>query len=223
MGSIKIILIGAVLTVGLIVGLAFLGSKQVPDKVEPVFEGEAQLIRDYSPRFGAAEADTKVTIVEFGDFQCPACASTNPALIAAVEKNKDVALVFRHFPLDQHLNAVPAARASEAAAAQGKFFEFDKILYERQNDWATASNPKNNFEDYAQELGLNVDQFKKDSARDDLLEHISIDLGDAQKKQVSSTPTLFINGTLYEGPRDEAGLQATIEQLRGASGASATE
>lgn len=217
MGSIKIILIGAVLTVGLIVGLAFLGSKQVPDKAEPKFEGEAQLIRDYSPRKGASPENAKVTIVEFADLQCPACAATAPAIAAAVEKNPDVALIFRHFPLDQHVNGLAAARAAEAANAQGKFFEFEKIAYERQGEWGTLSDPKSKFEEYAAELGLNVDQFKSDSERDDLLEHISIDMGDAQTKKVSATPTLFINGTLYEGARDEAGLQATIEQIRGSA------
>jgi len=216
MGNIKIIIVGVILTVGLIVGLSFLGDKQAPDKAEPKYEGEAQLIRDYSPRRGATGADSQVTLVEFADLQCPACAAAYPALAAVAEKNKDfVTLVFRHFPLEQHVNGLAAARAAEAANAQGKFFEFEKIAYERQTDWGTLPNPKNKFEEYAQELGLDVEQFKKDSEREDLFDHIRIDKGDALKNNVSGTPTLFINGQLYEGARDEASLQAAIEAARG--------
>ena len=114
-------------------------------------------------------------------------------------------------PILKELPTAPALCAN----AQGKFFEFEKIAYERQTDWGTLPNPKNKFEEYAQELGLDVEQFKKDSEREDLFDHIRIDKGDALKNNVSGTPTLFINGQLYEGARDEASLQAAIEAARG--------
>src|SRR5581483_190972 len=85
--------------------------------------------------------NTKVTIIEFADFQCPACGQAHPALKQILEEYKGkVTFIYRHFPLPQHQNAILAAKASEAAGEQGKFWEMHDMLYEKQNEWSESNN-----------------------------------------------------------------------------------
>jgi protein-disulfide isomerase len=84
------------------------------------------------------QTNAKVTFVEFGDYQCPACALVAPMIknvLSEYKDNKDVNFVYRHYPLPQHTNAVPAAMAAEAAGEQGKYWEMHDRLYENQKDW----------------------------------------------------------------------------------------
>lgn len=107
-----------------------------------------------------------VTLVEYGDFQCPFCAQYHSIVEQVEEKYKDrIAFQFRHLPLLQiHQNAFASARAAEAADAQGKFWEMYDVLYQRQNEWSSSTKSLEIFSGYAQQLGLNVDQFKQDFA-----------------------------------------------------------
>ena len=144
----------------------------------------------------------KVSLVEFGDYQCPACgAAYQPikALTTQYASNKDFNFVFRNFPLPMHPNAPMAAEAAEAAGAQGKYWEMHDKLYETQNDWADVSNPLSMFVGYAQGLGLNVSQFQSDVEANKYASVISADQADGNSANVNATPTFFVNGVPYVG------------------------
>lgn len=141
-----------------------------------------------------------VTVVEFGDFQCPTCA-TYHSIIKEVEKKygDDITFQFRSFPLIQiHRNAMAAHRAAEAAGKQGKFWEMHDLLYERQDSWEESANPETIMEDYASEIAINIDQFKSDFSSIAVNDLINADkkLGDAAG--VSGTPTFLIDGQKVE-------------------------
>lgn len=141
-----------------------------------------------------------VTLVEYGDFQCPACKSFYP-LVKQIKKvyGDDITFQFMHFPLTQiHPNAMAAARAAEAAGSQGKFFEMHDLLYENQEAWSQLSNPVETFESYAQQLELNLDQFKADVASAQTGAIINADIKSAQGVGASSTPTFVLNGQRLE-------------------------
>lgn len=145
-------------------------------------------------------ADSKVTLIEYGDFQCPACKSYFPFVNdLKAEYGDRVKFQFRHFPLTQiHPNAFISSRAAEAAGKQGKFFEMHDLLYENQESWATVSNPSPIFEGYAQQLSLNVDQFKTEMNSAAVAATINADAKAAQAIGGNSTPTFAINDRRIE-------------------------
>ena len=159
----------------------------------------------------------KVALIEYGDFQCPACAQFHPLVkIMKEEFGNDVAFAFRHFPLSQaHPNAKAAARAAEAAGAQGKFWEMHDYLFEHQTEWAPKPSPKAAFVSYAQELGLNTDQFENDLDRDDLEDKINAQYQSGTASGVNSTPTFFLNGTKIENPRSYDEFRRLLTQAIG--------
>ena len=143
-------------------------------------------------------ADAKVTLSEFGDYQCPACAQYHKLIKDdIIPKYSDkLKFVFLNFPLiDIHANAQAAAQAAEAAALQGKFWEMHNILYERQDDWSKQKNPQSKFEAYARELGIDVDLFKKDSDSQKVIDLINQQAGLGDAFEVKGTPSFFVNGT----------------------------
>jgi protein-disulfide isomerase len=140
---------------------------------------------------------TGVRLVEYGDFQCPVCGSYYPIVESLYEKYKDkVEFQYRHLPLTQiHQNAFAASRASEAADKQGKFWEMYNILFQNQQVWSDQDNVLALFEQYAKQIGLNVDQFKKDFASNAVNDTVNADLAEfAKTKQPKSTPTFFLDG-----------------------------
>lgn len=149
---------------------------------------------------GAGTAN--VTLVEYGDFQCPSCAQFFPLVNQVKQEYGDqITFQFRHFPLTQiHQNAMVAHRAAEAAAKQDKFWEMHDILYERQNLWGQSSNAAGIMEDYATELGMNVEQFKTDFQSAEVNAIINADLKAGQDLRVSGTPTFVINGEVIDLP-----------------------
>ncbi len=182
-----VVVIGGVL-------LAVFANPRPKDPGAPV-DGKS-LVRDSSHMTGKLGA--KVTIVEFGDFQCPACGAAHPIIkqvLDAYKDNPDVNFVFRNFPLDQiHPNAHIAAEAAEAAGAQNKYWEMHDMLYEKQDEWSTNPDPVTVFADYATSLGLNVDTFKQAVSQRLYADIIKTDYADGQSVEVNSTPTFFING-----------------------------
>lgn len=139
-----------------------------------------------------------VKLVEYGDFQCPACASYFPLVEEIVSQYQDqIQFQFRHLPLTQnHKNAFAASRAAEAADKQGKFWEMYRTLYQNQQSWAGSSSPLSIFEQYAQQLGLNVGQFKTDFASGAVNDTINADVAEFKKTgEAMGTPTFFLNGT----------------------------
>ena len=146
--------------------------------------------------------DARVTLIEYGDLECPACAAFFPELKALENAYPDdLRVVFRHNPLTQlHPNAFAAHRAAVAAANQGKFWEMHDLMYERQPSWSVAqagldiSAASEVFEGYAQALGLDMEQFKTDVASQETFDFIDSHLDSGQQLGVTGTPTIFING-----------------------------
>lgn len=148
----------------------------------------------------AGKADSKVTLQEFGDFQCPACKAYFPIVNELKQTYGDrVAFQFSHYPLVQiHPNAFIGSRAAEAAGKQGKFFEMHDLLYENQDAWAQSKTPASVLEGYASQLGLNLDQFKTDMNGSSVADTINADVKAAQAKGANSTPTFVLNGKKIE-------------------------
>lgn len=143
----------------------------------------------------------KVVLVEYGDFECPGCGAFYPVIQQVKEKYGDkITFQFRNFPLTQiHQNAMAAHRAAEAASKQGKFWEMHDLLYENQKSWVTQAGVTSEqatriFESYAQQLGLNMDQFKADFPSSGVNDVIQADIKAGQDLNVNSTPTFFLNG-----------------------------
>lgn len=144
---------------------------------------------------GEGKAD--VTLLEYADYQCPFCGEMYPIVKQAVEKYKDqITYQFRNLPLTSiHQNAFAAARAAEAADMQGKFWEMHDLIYQNQSEWSYENNSLTVFTKYAQSLGLNTDQFKKDFASSKVNDLINADINEFKKTGADmATPTFFIDG-----------------------------
>ncbi|HEY8523373.1 MAG TPA: Na+/H+ antiporter NhaA [Acidimicrobiales bacterium] len=153
--------------------------------------------------------DAPVTLVEYGDFECPYCGQAEPVVRELVRRfGNDLRFVFRHLPLvDVHRNADLAARASEAAAAQGKFWEmYDKLIPED----ALVRYP--DLRRYAAEIGLDVDRFLDDLHAHRYVDRIERDIHSADASGAVGTPALFVNGRRQEGGHDVEALTAAIER-----------
>ncbi len=183
-----LLIILVVIAVGF-VSLVVLGNKSNPaPRPNP---GAGNLVRDNSHKRGSGP----VTLVEFGDYQCPACRQAVPILkrIESEYRGK-VTFVFRNFPLPGHANASAAHEAAEAAAAQGKFWEMHDLLYNKQQEWSDLSNPIDRFVEYARQLGLDISKFKSDVMSNANAQIIKQDQADGNSLGVQGTPTLFVDG-----------------------------
>lgn len=136
-----------------------------------------------------------VQVVEFGDYQCPACAQAHPTVERLKEEFEGrITFIYSHFPLPGHPNAQPAAEAAEAAGAQGKFWEMHNKIYETQSQWSMIADPTSLFAQYAEELELDKDQFVNDVTAKAHKDRISSNQSDGYAVGVTGTPTFFING-----------------------------
>lgn len=158
--------------------------------------------------------DAKVTMVEFGDYECPACKAAQPVVdqIRHDYAGK-ITYVFRNFPLPQHTNAKPAAEAAEAAGEQGKYWEMNDLLYSRQDEWVNLSNPNDKFVSYAEELKLDIGKFKSAIENYKFDQKIKADTTDGETLGVNSTPTFFINGEKIVGGQSYDEFKKKIDAL----------
>jgi protein-disulfide isomerase len=145
-----------------------------------------------------SKADSNVVLIEYGDFQCPACGSQNPKIMKIAEDYKDkITFIFRNYPLTLiHANAKASAGAAEAAGLQGKYWEMHELLYKNQSDWQSLSSDERakKFISYAEELKLDVEKFKADTESDVITKKINFDTALGKKINVSGTPTFVLNG-----------------------------
>lgn len=154
----------------------------------------------------------KATLVEYSDFQCPACASYYSLVDKAMLEYGDrISFTYRHFPLPQHKNALAASYASEAAGKQGKFWEMNQILFERQSKWAESYTAPDIFIGYARELNLDLAQFKKDASSGETKDNVSHDRATGVASKIDSTPSFFLNGKKMQNPRNYEEFKALIE------------
>lgn len=142
-----------------------------------------------------------VALVEYGDFQCPACLQFYPLVDEVLKKYEGkITFTFKHYPLDSiHRNARAAHRAAEAAGLQGKFFDMYDQLYKSQSTWSEISNPVPVFESYATSLNLDLAKFKTDFASQAVNDTINADTTEGKSKyKVDSTPTFVLNGQVLK-------------------------
>jgi len=137
-----------------------------------------------------------VMLIEYSDFQCPACAAYVPLLESVGQRyGQRVAFVYRHFPLRRlHQNSALAAQAAEAADRQGKFFEMHDVLFAKQSSWSTQENVRETFAAYAQELNLDLDRFRADLESSATETVVREQEKSGQTYGVSGTPSFFLNG-----------------------------
>ncbi len=147
-----------------------------------------------APVRGATMA--RIRIVEFSDFECPFCKAARPILERTLREFPGrVQIVFRHYPLPAHTQAVPAAIASIAAAKQGKFWEMHDKLFDAQSDLSSEA-----LERYAEELGLDMDRFRTAIQKPETREVVEKDRALGQRVKVDGTPTIFVSGRRFDEP-----------------------
>jgi protein-disulfide isomerase len=172
-------------------------------------EDSAKLTQPVSTRDHAAgSANAAVTLVEYGDFQCPYCRAAYPVVKRLQKKlGKKLRFVFRNFPVTQsHPYALIAAETAEAAALQGKFWEMHDLLFEQQDSLTPDIIPV-----WAKKIGLDLDQFGNDIKQGVVAKRIKEDRQSGIRSGVNGTPTFYINGTRYDGPNDYASLLEALE------------
>lgn len=154
-----------------------------------------------------------VLLVEYSDFQCPACNAQHRTIRAAWKDiRRKVHLVYRHFPLTNiHPHATLAAHYAEAAGRQDKFWEMHDQLFDNQSTWAKLDDPTDTFDGYAKTLKLDMAKLKADLASDELKDKIKADIASGRDAGVNSTPTLFINGELLSNVRGKDQLIEAVE------------
>lgn len=159
-------------------------------------------------------ANAATTVIEYSDFQCPACEMFFPAVEAYVkEASSTVRFVYRHYPLPQHQNAPLAAQASEAASKQGKFWEMYRMLFEGQKKWESMSDSdaRKEFAGYAASLDLNMDTYTKDLDSAEVKLKIRNDYQNGGTIGINATPTFFVNGKAVTLQPNYASFKAGIE------------
>ncbi|HSX09975.1 MAG TPA: thioredoxin domain-containing protein [Candidatus Saccharimonadales bacterium] len=211
--EVKIIIGISVITLILVVGAAFLfggnSSSSSAQNAQPI-KNVSALVR---PNSAELNNHSKVTLVEFGDFQCPACGAEYPVVTQILQNYKGkINYVFRNFPLPQHQNAAEAAEAAEAAKAQGKFFDMFNLLYQNQNTWSDVSDPTSYFVTYAKALHLDLKQFQSDVKSKKYAKVIQQDIDDGYAVGVNATPTFYLNGVPMVGVLPYSDFQKAIDK-----------
>jgi len=182
--------------------IALLGrSEAIVDLVDPV-DPERDHIR--------GPATAQVTLVEYGDLECPYCGQAEPVVRELLADFGDLRYVWRHLPLpDVHPNARLAAEATEAAARQGAFWQMHDLLFEHQDALG-----KRDLIRYAEELGLDVDRFVNDLRKHVGAARVESDISSADLSGVSGTPTFFVNGRRHHGAFDIESLTAAVKAAK---------
>ncbi len=197
-------------TMVLIGAMVMVFSRQAaPQELDPqLVAGEARLVK------GATQS-AQVTVVEFSDFQCPACRAIEPLVsqVAATYPDK-VRVIYRHYPLvNIHQNALLAAQASEVAAESGKFWEMHDLLFDRQSTWSqlkTEAEAKDQFAAYAEELGIDKATFLEKIDSEAIKQRVATDVATGNQIKIQATPTLFVNGRQLTAPQQ---LLTTVESF----------
>lgn len=187
---------------------------RVSDRLRPGQDPGQVLARPVDPRrdhvFGSPDAP--YTIVEYGDFQCGFCLKASGSIQEVHSVLGDrLRYVWRHAPLTNvHPNALAGAEASEAAALQGKFFEFERALFADQENQRPSDIIR-----IARDLGLDVDRFERDLTAPEVTGRVQNDMLDAEAMGITSVPTLFVNGRRHVGPYDAQSLIRALESQGG--------
>ena len=205
----RIITIIGLLSLILIIGGVFFLNKPGKNPASTAID-TSRLVRSDSQKIASDAA--KVTIVEFADFECPACGVAHPTTqkILADYKGR-INYVFRHFPLPQHKNGMKAALAAEAAGEQGKFWEMYNLLFEKQEEWSKETDPRTKFLEYAKSFGSDTNKFQEAVNSNKFADKIQNDKEDGLALGINSTPTFFINQQKLTGAPSYEEFKAAID------------
>lgn len=202
------VLVASVLAFGL--GWAFF---RLTDRFSPPVPVGLKLIRDVDPQRDhiRGPAGAPLTLVEYGDFECPFCSRATGSIDEVrAHFGDELRYVWRHLPLERvHPRALDAARAAEAAAQQGRFFDMAAMMFEFQDylEWQHIYR-------YADQVGCDIAQFDDDVHSAKVLLRVQDDVQDAEVMDLGATPTFFVNGTRHKGPWDSASLIRALEAGR---------
>lgn len=155
--------------------------------------------------------NSKVQIVEYADFQCPYCAAYDKVMDQFIAEYKEkINYTFKHFPLVSiHQNTLTAAVGSEAAARQGKFWEYKKVVFENQKDWEGSLDAEGKIASYLPAIGIDVEKWKTDLKDSTLIDVVMNSYKEAANLGLTGTPTIIINGQ-----RVDLNKIATLEDLK---------
>ncbi len=168
--------------------------------------------------------EAEVTLVEYGDMQCPACASFLPVVQDVMDSYGDsIRFEYRHFPLPIHQHAVAAAMAAEAAGQQGAFFPYHDLLYENQAEWSAAAAPQALFIGYAEELELDIETFRRHMNASLLKDHIQSQFDEGRQRGVTGTPTFFLNGEQMQFETYQQFVEQVANAVTGETATATTE
>jgi protein-disulfide isomerase len=198
------VVLGFLIVIGVLVAVVSSPSTSTPNiSIAPVSS------RDIS----TGNPKAKVTLIEYADFQCPACAAYHPIVNQIIDTYKDkIFYVYRMFPLEQaHQNALISAQAAYTAYKQGAFFKYDDILFGKQNEWANLQDPTTTFTDYAKLLKLDADKFKTDMTSSDTQKYVKDSENESLSEGVNQTPSFFINGKIIQNPNSLDGFRKLID------------
>ncbi len=192
--KIKITHVLIVLAIIIIVSLSVYTTLYPSEPSEPWWYA----MEDDDPAIGPVDA--KVHILEFSDFQCPACTAVHPVVKQVIDFYGDeIRFVFRDFPLSYHENAQLAAEAAGCADEQGKYWGYHDMLFNRGEEWHNITDVDDTFVGYAEELGLDGDRFNQCLKTGTYASEVSKDYEDGVNYQVMATPTFIINGRMMRG------------------------
>lgn len=196
-----------------IIGMLFSG-KLLNSKPAPATSDEAVgILNVVADDHSKGKSDAKVTLVEYLDFECEACGAYYPLIKQlATEFPNDLRIVTRYFPLPGHKNSFTAALAVEAASKQGKYWEMHDVLFENQEKWGNKQMPTPQvFEEYAKQIGLDMEKFKTDVADSATRARVQRDFDNSEKLGNDSTPSLFVNGKKIQNPQGYDAFKTLIQ------------
>lgn len=212
-------IIFAVICIGIFAAIVITSKNGSPSTT---FKGDATKIITQGPIADRVFGSTagKVTLIEYGDFECPACGAMYPTVSAIKNAYKDeLTFIFRDFPLTTiHPNALAASTAAEAAGQQGKFYEMFDQLYQNQSTWGdtdSATRDKD-FDQYAQSIGLNMSKYHQDLSSSAVADKINRDRATGANFGVDGTPTFVLDGKVLSsdvGTSQTALQQAILTEL----------
>jgi protein-disulfide isomerase len=162
-------------------------------------------------------ASAPVALEEFGDFECKPCSILFP-MLQKIEHDYDqrLSVTFREHPLAQHPHALEAARAAEAAGLQGRFWEMHDALYENRSVWVRVQDVRILFNNYASQIGLDLERFKKEMDGDEVTKRITADNDRGASLGVDRTPIIFVNGRQIDLPAEvEEAIRREIDAALG--------
>ena len=183
-----------------------------PSSVTPQKADEKLLMGTHHYEISTASA--KATLVEFGDYECPACGAYAPVVDQVLKDfSGSLNYVFREYPLTSiHPNAMLGSEAAQAAGLQGKYWQMHEILYQKQNEWSVVdgATARKDILGYAKNIGLNVEQFTKDLDSNTVKNYVQADMNDGDALGINQTPTFYLNGVMMNNPSSLADFESAV-------------